>query len=128
MAADWNAPAPAQFVIYYRAMAEDRDNYEAAKRLIAGAKRILLSGHLSPDGDALGSMLAMARLLTNAGYEAFATADLNALGKLAFLDGVDRIIPVRKLKRRKFDLFIALDCSGFNRMPPEVKPPHARRR
>ena len=103
-------------------MAEDKEQYEAAKRLIAGAKRILISGHLSPDGDALGSMIALARLLTNAGYEAFATADLNALGKLAFLDGVDRLIPVRKLKRRKFDLFIALDCSAFNRMPPEVKP------
>ena len=103
-------------------MADDHEQYEAAKRLIAGAKRILISGHLSPDGDALGSMIALARLLTNAGYEAFATADLNALGKLAFLEGVDRLIPVRKLKRRKFDLFIALDCSGFNRMPPEVKP------
>ena len=109
-------------LIYYAPMTEDRQNYAAAKGLIAGARRILVSGHLSPDGDALGSMIAMARLLTNAGYEAFATADLNALGKLAFLDGVDKLIPVRKLKRKKFDLLVALDCSSFARMPPEVKP------
>ncbi len=99
-----------------------RVDYEAAKQLVDGAKRILISGHLSPDGDSLGSMIALARLLTNAGKEAYATADINALGKLSFLDGVDRIIPVRRLKRRKFDLFIAVDCAGFSRMPPEVKP------
>ena len=99
-----------------------RENYGAAKRLIEGARRILISGHLSPDGDSLGSMIALARLLTNAGKDAYATADVNALGKPGFLDGVDRLIPVRKLKHRRFDLFIAVDCSGFSRMPPEVKP------
>ena len=62
----------------------NRENYAAAKKLVAGAKRILVSGHLSPDGDSLGSMIALARLLRNEGYEAFATADLNALGKPGF--------------------------------------------
>ena len=100
-----------------------REEYAAAKQLIAGAKRILVSGHLSPDGDSLGSMLAMARLLRNAGHEAFATADLNALGKPGFLEGVGDLIPVRKLKRqKKFDLFVAVDCASFARMPPEVRP------
>ena len=101
----------------------NRENYAAAKKLVAGAKRILVSGHLSPDGDSLGSMIAMARLLRNAGHEAYATADLNALGKPGFLEGVEDLIPVRKLKRqRKFDLFIAVDCASFERMPPEVRP------
>ena len=100
-----------------------RENYAAAKKLIAASKRILVSGHLSPDGDSLGSMIALARLLRNAGYEAFATADLNALGKPGFLEGVENLIPVRKLKRqKKFDLFIAVDCASFERMPPEVRP------
>lgn len=101
----------------------NRENYAAAKKLIAASKRILVSGHLSPDGDSLGSMLALARLLRNAGYEASATADLNALGKPGFLEGVKDLIPVRKLKRQKrFDLFIAVDCASFERMPPEVRP------
>ena len=101
----------------------NRENYAAAKKLIAASKRILVSGHLSPDGDSLGSMLALARLLRNAGYEAYATADLNALGKPGFLEGVKDLIPVRKLKRQKrFDLFIAVDCASFERMPPEVRP------
>ena len=75
-----------------------RENYDAAKKLIAGAKRILISGHLSPDGDSLGSMIALARLLRGAGKDAWATADLNALGKPGFLEGVSDIIPIRKLK------------------------------
>ena len=100
-----------------------RENYAAAAKLIAEAKRILISGHLSPDGDSLGSMIALAKLLTAAGHEAFATADVNALGKPGFLEGVADLIPVRKLKRtKKFDLFIAVDNSSFARMPPEVKP------
>ena len=100
-----------------------RENYAAAKKLVAASKRILVSGHLSPDGDSLGSMIALARLLRNEGYEAYATADLNALGKPGFLEGVEDLIPVRKLKRqRKFDLFIAVDCASFERMPPEVRP------
>ena len=98
----------------------NRENYAAAKKLIAASKRILVSGHLSPDGDSLGSMLALARLLRNAGYEAYATADL---GKPGFLEGVKDLIPMRKLKRQKrFDLFIAVDCASFERMPPEVRP------
>ena len=40
-----------------------RESFAAAKRLIGGARRILVSGHLSPDGDSLGSMIALARLL-----------------------------------------------------------------
>ena len=98
-------------------------NYTAARALIDGARRILVSGHLSPDGDSLGSMIALARLLKSLGKEAFATADLNALGKPGFLEGVDELIPVRKLRRQRgFDLFIAVDNSSFARMPPEVRP------
>ncbi len=101
---------------------EKRENYAAATELIAASKRILISGHLSPDGDSLGSMIALARLLKNAGHEAFATADLNALGKPGFLEGVEDLLPLRRLRKvKKFDLLIALDNSSFTRMPPEVK-------
>ena len=104
-------------------MLDRHESYAAAKKLLVDKRRILISGHLSPDGDSLGSMIAMARLLRNAGYEAFATADLNALGKPGFLEGADDLIPIRKLKRqRKFDLFVAVDCASFERMPPEVRP------
>ena len=101
---------------------EKRENYAKAQELIESAKRIVISGHISPDGDSLGSMIALSRLLRAAGKEAFAVADVNALGKLGFLEGVSEIIPVRKLRRqRRFDLLIAVDNGAFSRMPPEVE-------
>ncbi len=98
-----------------------RTNYTAAKDLLAASHRILVSGHISPDGDSLGSMIALARMLTAAGHQAFATADIKALGKPGFLEGVKDIIPLRKLKRRKFDLFISVDCASAERLPQEVR-------
>jgi len=104
-------------------LSDKHESFDAAKKLLEGKRRILISGHLSPDGDSLGSMIALAHLLKNAGFEAFATADVNALGKPGFLEGVGDLIPIRKLKRQKrFDLFIAVDCAAFERMPPEVRP------
>ena len=101
---------------------EKKENYAKAQELIESAKRIVISGHISPDGDSLGSMIALSRLLRASGKEAYAVADVNALGKLGFLEGAEEIIPVRKLRRqRKFDLLIAVDNSGFNRMPSEVE-------
>lgn len=101
-----------------------RENYEAARELIAKSKRILVSGHLSPDGDTLGSAIAVARMLCASDKEAVATADLNALGKLSFMRGVEDLLPVRKLKRmkRKFDLLVMVDCRAIERLPPEVRP------
>ena len=67
-------------------------------------------------------MIALARMLSAAGYQAVATADVKALGKPGFLDGVSDILPLRKLKRKRFDLFIYVDASTPDRLPPEVRP------
>lgn len=101
---------------------ETRTRYEAARRLLAQSRRILVSGHLSPDGDSLGSMIALSRLLCAAGYDAYATADVRTLGKPGFLEGVADLIPLRKLRRRKFDLFVYVDAATPARLPPEVRP------
>jgi len=96
-------------------------NYKSAAELIKRAKTILISGHISPDGDSLGSMIAMAKMLTDAGYEAYGCADINSLGKLSFLKGVELILPLKKIRRVKFDFFISVDCGSFDRMPQEVR-------
>ena len=103
-------------------MEKKRASYETVRKVIEGASRILISGHISPDGDSLGSMIALARLLNQAGYQAYASADVNALGKLRVLEGVEEMIPLRKLKNKKFDLFIAVDCGALSRLPPEIRP------
>lgn len=102
-------------------MSVDRDKYIAAKAMIDKAKRIIVSGHLSPDGDSLGSMIALAKILSSPEREVVASTDINSLGKLAFLDGVEKILPAKKAKRQKFDLFIAVDCSATDRLPPDLR-------
>ena len=68
-------------------------------------------------------MIAIVRMLKPAGHDAVATADVNALGKLDFLEGAGDLLPVRRLRRqRRFDLLVAVDCGSFERMPPEVRP------
>ena len=101
---------------------ERRTAYESARSLIAKARSILISGHLSPDGDSLGSMIALSRMLCATGKQAVATADIKALGKPGFLEGTEDLVPLRKLKRRKFDLFVYVDASSPDRLPPEVRP------
>lgn len=108
--------------------AEGRDEgYARAKELIARSGRILVSGHLSPDGDSAGCMVALVRMLRAAGKEACAAADLKSLGKLAFLAADGEIMPLRRLNAKKrsrkggFDLFVAVDCASFERMPPEMR-------
>ena len=100
----------------------DRELFQKAKALIDKAQRILISGHISPDGDSLGSMIAMARCLVAEGKQAFAAADAKACGRLATLEGTEDLVPLRKLKRKKFDLFIYVDCATPDRLPPEVRP------
>ena len=97
-------------------------DYSAAKAFLAGGRSVLISGHLSPDGDSLGSMIAMARMLSAAGWQAVASADPKALGKPGFLEGVEALVPPRKLKRKRFDLFIYVDASTPDRLPPEIRP------
>ena len=104
------------------AQQETHEEFEAAKELLKKPKRILISGHLSPDGDSLGSMIALARFLKAAGHDAVATADPKALGKPGFLEGVSDLVPLRRLKNRKFDLFVSVDCAAFERLPPEARP------
>lgn len=101
---------------------DTRQRFAAAKELLAHSRRILISGHLSPDGDSLGSMIALARMLRAAGHDAVATADKHTLGKPGFLEGVDELVPLRKLRTRKFDLFIYVDAAAPSRLPPEVRP------
>lgn len=99
----------------------DRRQYVAARALIAKSRSILVSGHVSPDGDSAGCMVALVRMLRSAGKKAVAAADRKSLGKLVFLEGAKDMVSLRLLKKKRFDLFIAADCASFERLPPEVR-------
>ena len=81
-------------------------------------KRMLITSHTAPDGDAIGSELGFAELARQLGAE---TAIFNRdphPASLAFLPGIESISVVSELPaafERSFDLAVALECPDLGR-------------
>jgi len=81
--------------------------YEA----IASKKSFLIGAHVRPDGDAWGSMAAMARLLTTLGKTVAISGEREKAGVYGFLlDGLSFDLS------GSWEAFIALDCGAQNRI------------
>ncbi len=75
---------------------------------ITAARTIAVSGHINPDGDCIGSLLALGLGLESLGKQVrFLSAD-GVPRKLRILPGARR---VRKTSSRRFDLAISVDCN-----------------
>lgn len=91
--------------------------------ILLGAKRVLITGHVRPDGDSLGCMIALAHLLVGQGIDAVATADRTSLGGPGFLSGVERLVPPEAAAHdTTFDLLVTVDCGSFDRLPEPLQP------
>ena len=75
---------------------------------------ICIIGHVRPDGDCIGSQLALALALKNEGKKVTCWNEDSMPSELAFLDP-DRILQQPK-PGLKFDCVIALDCASFERL------------
>ncbi len=91
-------------------------------KTISRAESVLITGHVRPDGDSLGCMIALAHLLNRAGIKAVATAERKGLGGPGFLAGVEKLIAPETAARKKFDLLISVDCGAFDRLPEALQP------
>lgn len=79
-------------------------------------KSFLITSHLNPEGDALGSELAFYRMLKKLGKEAVIVNEDRLSPEYGFLPGVNNIKTIgRGVKNIKFDCFVILDCSGYKR-------------
>lgn len=92
---------------------------------IKAAKKILLLTHVSPDGDALGSLLALYLVLKQLGKEVTAVVPDQISGALRFLPNLDEII--KNFSSAK-DFIITIDTSkvkvdrlGYKHLPEENK-------
>ncbi len=96
-------------------------NYLAAKTMIERSSRILIIGHVRPDGDAISSCLATSYLLTKISKE----NHIFCLGVLPvyfdYLKDFHKIINTKEILIGKFpdlssfDLIITLDCGSLTR-------------
>jgi len=88
-----------------------------ASRLQSCQKPLILS-HIRPDGDAIGSIIALGLALKNAGKEPQLVLEDGLPSKYRFIQGSDMV--TSKIKG-EYDLVITLDCSDQNRLGDQGK-------
>ena len=92
-------------------MAED--STAAIKDRLRAAQKVLITSHVRPDGDAVGSLLGLGLALQNAGKTVQMVLADGVPSSFRYLEGSDR---VRKEPDRNFDTFITVDCADFKRL------------
>jgi bifunctional oligoribonuclease and PAP phosphatase NrnA len=92
-------------------------DWQAAVDAIAEAEVAVISCHIHPDGDALGSALALHRALANAGRDALASFSepFTVARHYRFLTGLDRLVPPDQVPRDA-DLFLCFDAGSLDRL------------
>jgi phosphoesterase RecJ-like protein len=80
---------------------------------LRAAQKILITSHVRPDGDAVGSLLGLGLALQNAGKPVQMVLADGVPSSFRYLEGSDR---VRKVPDRDFDTFITVDCADFKRL------------
>ena len=83
------------------------------KQLIQTAQRLLVTSHIRPDGDAIGSSLALALALLDAGKQVQVVLSDGLPDSYNYLPGCDLI---RNHAEGAFDLIICVDCSDLKRV------------
>lgn len=109
--------------------------YQLAYQKILSAKRVLIVGHISPDGDDLASLGILGRLMSILGVARVLYCEGVRSSEFSFLPGVDEIIDSKArllasldLQDRPdwlddFDLLITSDCGSIERtnLAAEIK-------
>jgi len=80
---------------------------------LRAAQNILVSSHVRPDGDAIGSLLGLGLALQDAGKNVQMVLVDGVPSSFRYLDGSDQ---VKKEPDGDFDTFITVDCADFKRV------------
>src|ERR1041385_2739511 len=88
--------------------------WNSATALVNSAQRIIIITHVSPDGDAIGTLLGLGHALREFGKTVTMTVDDGVPGTFAFLSEAN--VVRAQLKDVEADLIIAVDCGDEARM------------
>ena len=100
----------------------DENKIERLRSFINGVKRIAITCHKSPDGDALGSTLALCHVLRRLGKDAVVVTPDMAPKSLEFVPGVRELVVFTKHEQRArlvlndAQLIFCLDFNSFKRI------------
>lgn len=94
----------------------DLEGMDAAVAALLDAGRVVVCGHVNPDGDSMGSVLGATLALRKRGIDAVPTLaeDRPGPATYAFLPGFAEFASVAGLEAP--DVFLALDCPSFERL------------
>ena len=86
--------------------------------LLEGVKSVAIAGHVSPDGDCIGSCLGLQTYIKDNYPEINAEVYMQELPEIyKFLEGADKIISsCHKADAAKYDALILLDISSYDRI------------
>lgn len=84
--------------------------------VLKNAQRIAVFCHIRPDGDALGSALALCSALKNSGKEAYVLCEDEPPQKLRFLPYMDTVLKNFSKPVKYFDTLVSVDCADLGRM------------
>ena len=101
------------------------ENLPRAVDALRGAGRILLTMHRGPDGDALGSALALGCALREMGREVTVYNPDELPYNFRFLAGADRVAKTLPADA-EYDVTVATDAGSADRLGPEVPTPPRR--
>ena len=93
----------------------NRNTFDAIGRALRQHHRFAILSHIRPDGDALGSTLALALSLNELGKDVRAWNEEGMLEKYGFLAGAELLTPPPNAPE-EFDVAIALDTATKNRL------------
>ena len=80
---------------------------------IKQAKSVVIAGHMRPDGDALGSALALSCALRKLNISTQVCDESDIPSNLTFVEGIEN---VQKKPTAEYDLFIVVDCTDEHRL------------
>ena len=92
--------------------------WDEAVRLLGTAGQVVLACHVGPDGDALGSMLALGLALRGRGAEVFCSwgePELNVPASLAMVPGQELLVAPAELPEAP-ELLVTLDTGSLDRL------------
>ncbi|HOB91830.1 MAG: bifunctional oligoribonuclease/PAP phosphatase NrnA [Bacillota bacterium] len=103
--------------------AERRDSIKQVVSVIESGRRFLLSSHVNPDGDSVGSACALRSLLLLAGKEATVVFRDPIPPQYRFVSGAEHVIlgeSAHSLSVDRETVGVILDCAEFSRIGDEV--------
>ncbi|NPV52280.1 MAG: bifunctional oligoribonuclease/PAP phosphatase NrnA [Firmicutes bacterium] len=94
---------------------------EQAARILLGARSLLIMSHIFPDGDSIGSLLALGLALARRSREVTLVCPDDIPETYAFLPGIEGILTVEGARERlsagrNVDLVVILDSSDLERI------------